>query len=212
VVPAPVEPEVLELAASAVVLAGHENRRMDRIVLPSLEPGFRSNRFTDEHGVYDVAGTEIGVSYRNLGGRRFRVAVGGGGEREFRVASWDGEEIALERDDGRRLRVPVGVDGERHHALVEGRTITLIERPRFAERAAARIEGGCVAPMPGKVTKLCVQRGAEVARGDLLVVLEAMKMEHPVKAPRDGVIAQLLVGEGDQVYAEDLLVVVASSD
>jgi len=55
------------------------------------------------------------------------------------------------------------------------------------------------APMPGLVKQLSVHAGQEVSKGDALIVLEAMKMEHTLAAPRDGVMAEILVSEGDQV-------------
>jgi len=61
--------------------------------------------------------------------------------------------------------------------------------------------------MPGKIFKMMVNVGDEVAEGDVLLVTEAMKMETNVKAKRDGVVKQLVFGEGDQVEQGDLLIV-----
>ena len=68
-----------------------------------------------------------------------------------------------------------------------------------------------VAPMPGKVTRLQVEAGQTVEGGTVLVILEAMKMEHPVTAPHDGVVERVAVAEGDQVDADDVLVVVQAA-
>lgn len=57
------------------------------------------------------------------------------------------------------------------------------------------------APMPGLVRDVFAAQGARVARGDRLVLLEAMKMEHGLTAPRDGVVAEVLAAAGDQVTA-----------
>lgn len=48
--------------------------------------------------------------------------------------------------------------------------------------------GGFGAPMPGKVTKVLVEEGQEVSKGDVLVIMEAMKMEHRIEAPADGTV------------------------
>jgi len=53
--------------------------------------------------------------------------------------------------------------------------------------------------MPGKVILLRVCAGQSVRAGETLLVLEAMKMEHPMRAPEDGVVTELRVAEGDQV-------------
>jgi biotin carboxyl carrier protein len=65
--------------------------------------------------------------------------------------------------------------------------------------------------MPGKVVELRVAEGDVVQAGQVLMIMEAMKMEHSVTAPQDGTVAQLLVVAGDQVDADALLVVVSES-
>lgn len=62
------------------------------------------------------------------------------------------------------------------------------------------------APLPGKIAMLRAEPGQKVQAGDVLVILEAMKMEHALTASRDGVIAETLVHEGRQVKAADVLV------
>jgi 3-methylcrotonyl-CoA carboxylase alpha subunit len=62
------------------------------------------------------------------------------------------------------------------------------------------------APMPGLVKQVRAKTGHDVSRGDALVVLEAMKMEHTLAAARDGTVAEIYVADGDQVSDGDLLV------
>ena len=86
--------------------------------------------------------------------------------------------------------------------------VALIERPRFAAAGAAeQVAGGLAAPMPGKIISVEVTTGQDVAAGQLLLILEAMKMEHRVLAPRDGVVGEIRAAAGDQVGGGDLLVV-----
>jgi 3-methylcrotonyl-CoA carboxylase alpha subunit len=66
--------------------------------------------------------------------------------------------------------------------------------------------------MPGLVKGLAARPGARVARGDVLVVLEAMKMEHALTAPRDGVIAEVAVAEGAQVTDGTLILALEPED
>ena len=62
------------------------------------------------------------------------------------------------------------------------------------------------APMPGVILSIDVTTGAEVKRGDTLMVLEAMKMKNQLRSPRDGVVAELYVSVGTQVrFGETLL-------
>ena len=68
--------------------------------------------------------------------------------------------------------------------------------------------GGLNAPIPGKVIDLKVKVGSKVKKGDTLVILEAMKMEHQVKAFEDGKVSKLLIRKDDQLENGTLLMVV----
>ena len=63
------------------------------------------------------------------------------------------------------------------------------------------------APMPGKILKISVAVGASVASGDVLLILEAMKMENEISAPVSGTIREIRAREGDSVNTGDVLVV-----
>jgi 3-methylcrotonyl-CoA carboxylase alpha subunit len=69
-----------------------------------------------------------------------------------------------------------------------------------------------ISPMPGLVSAVRTATRAAVRKGDALVVLEAMKMEHVLTAPRDGVVAEMLVTEGDQVTDGQLLLRLEAQD
>ncbi len=83
---------------------------------------------------------------------------------------------------------------------------------RFGLRTASHVaasgasgDGAILAPMPGRVTAVLVEEGQQVAKGQRLVILEAMKMEHALLAPFDGVVAALKTSEGGQVSEGALL-------
>ncbi len=78
--------------------------------------------------------------------------------------------------------------------------------PLTASGGAHAAEGSLAAPMPGVVTLLKVSPGADVAAGETLIVMEAMKMEHAIKAPNDGVVKAFRFAPGDQVKEGDLLI------
>ena len=65
------------------------------------------------------------------------------------------------------------------------------------------------APMPGTILKVNVQNGQAVKEGDVLVVLEAMKMENEIMAPKAGTVSQVLVSKGSSVDTGTPLVVLA---
>ena len=80
------------------------------------------------------------------------------------------------------------------------------------ERAAPRAKAGGAAasgeiraPMPGAIVDVLVEEGQEVAKGDRLLVLEAMKTQQPFSAPHDGTVRRLTVAKGDQVADGALL-------
>jgi pyruvate carboxylase len=62
------------------------------------------------------------------------------------------------------------------------------------------------APIPGLIATLSVSVGSKVAKGDKLLMMEAMKMQNTVYAPCDGVVAELHVALGDTVESKDLLI------
>ncbi|MGB2569316.1 acetyl/propionyl/methylcrotonyl-CoA carboxylase subunit alpha [Micromonospora citrea] len=87
----------------------------------------------------------------------------------------------------------------------------LVELPRFPLPTAELAAGSLLAPLPGAVTRVHVEVGRRVAAGDLLLTLEAMKLEHPVLAPADGVVAELPVPAGGQVDTGAVLAVIDST-
>jgi biotin carboxyl carrier protein len=88
--------------------------------------------------------------------------------------------------------------------------VRVIDRKHRHAGSDASAEGKqtLVAPMPGKVVAVLVAPGAEVERGQGILVVEAMKMQNEVKAPRDGVVAEVKVCAGDTVNAGQVLAVI----
>ena len=84
--------------------------------------------------------------------------------------------------------------------------------PRFTDPADAVASGSLLAPMPGTVVKVVVEAGAQVAAGDVVLVLEAMKMQHTVTAPHDGTVTEINVEPGAQVASGEVLAVVATEE
>jgi propionyl-CoA carboxylase alpha chain len=86
-------------------------------------------------------------------------------------------------------------------------SVALTELPRFPEPETELAEGTLVAPLPGQVSRVVVVAGQRVRAGELLMTLEAMKLEHPVHAPAAGVVTSLPVSAGAQVDTGTILAV-----
>ncbi|MGB3556442.1 MAG: biotin/lipoyl-containing protein, partial [Jannaschia sp.] len=138
-------------------------------------------------------GAEIAARVAALGAGRFWVIV-------------DDATHEITRDDGWRLDgASVAAEVARGPGAVHvfwGNVYSFGTRDPLAVTAAGGAASGVVeAPMPGLVKAVFVEAGAQVAAGDRMAVLEAMKMEHTLTAPRDGIVAEVLVAAGAQVEA-----------
>ena len=82
--------------------------------------------------------------------------------------------------------------------------------PAAAAAPVAVAAGEAVkSPMPGNILKINVTQGQKVNEGDVIMILEAMKMENEIPAPKDGTVAQVVAAKGASVNAGDTLVVLA---
>ena len=95
-------------------------------------------------------------------------------------------------------------DEERVVVFYEGQAYEF-DRSSRGNVGAAAGDGAILAPMPGKVTSVEVSQGEKVAKGQRLLTLEAMKMEHGLVAPFDGVVAELNAKAGAQVQVDAVL-------
>ncbi len=122
----------------------------------------------------------------------------------------DGEAIL--RVDGVRHVVPfVMVDDEVHFDF-RGEVISAEVSAGSRSRKGRQREHSMAAPMPALVMKILVEAGQEVAKGDALLILEAMKMEHQVSAPHDGVVVEIRCKTGEMVQPPEDLVVLEKRD
>jgi pyruvate carboxylase len=134
-----------------------------------------------------------------------------------------GQEISIDLERGKTLIVTYVAVSETHDDGTrtvffelngQPRAVRIVDRSQVARRPPQRkVEPGNArhvgAPMPGSVATVAVTVGQKVARGDVVVTLEAMKMETAVRAEQDGQVAEVLARPGLAVDAKDLLVVIA---
>ncbi len=200
------EAELLRRAQLAALWLQGQSRREAR-VLREAPSGWRNARLPEQERVFLHGEREFPVRYRALRDGRFRLGNGP----TARIHAWRPEGIDAEID-GRRARARISRDGDRLLVHGPGGDAELRLRPRFELPPQEAAAGSLVAPMPGKVIELRVAAGDAVRAGDTLLVLEAMKMEHPIRAARDGVVCEIRVSLGEQVENGALLLVVETPE
>jgi propionyl-CoA carboxylase alpha chain len=195
--------EELDRRARIAALWIQGANRAEARVLGDVPSGWRNARMPDQRIVFSAGEQELAVAYRSQRDGRFRFADG----TSARVHDWSERGIDVEID-GRRRRARITRRGDR--ILVDGPLgdVELRIEPRFVAPGSEEQSGGFVARMPGKVIDLRVAVGDTVRAGETLLVLEAMKMEHPMCATEDGVVTEVRVALGEQVESGALLLVV----
>ena len=114
--------------------------------------------------------------------------------------------------DGKNVAVQLNAAGDAYTATVNGKSFTVKVSEGIASAAAAPASSGegkpLPSPLPGTIVKILVQEGEEVAADDVILVIEAMKMETEIKAPAAGVIREINVTPSQVVAAGDTLVTI----
>lgn len=141
------------------------------------------------------------VEIAPLGGNRYRVTVDGLALEVEAEALSDGRLRLL--SEGRRVIAEVTLAGERRFVRLGALDFVFDRETSGLRRGgggkAAGQSGSLEAPMPGLVTRVLVAPGDEVKKGQPLVALEAMKMEHLIRAPRDGRVVRVAATLGAMV-------------
>ena len=203
------EDAAVELHAAAAALAGAALRRAQAPVLAPTPSGWRNLPSALQRTSYAVGDRELSVGYAH---RREGTAVEVDGRALDGVRVWSATAGAVDLEvDGVRRRYDVSRDGLTTWVDSPLGSTTLVEVERYPEPGSGLAEGALAAPMPGTVVRVDVEPGASVSAGQVLVVLEAMKMEHAVRAGVDGVVSSVAVGAGQQVESGALLVVVEAA-
>lgn len=102
--------------------------------------------------------------------------------------------------------------GDTVHVSYKGRTYRIEKAGGRRSGAGGASSGEMKAPMPGLIVDVITAEGAEVEKGDKLLILEAMKTQQTFTAPFKGVVSKLAVTKGQQVTEGQLMVLVESSD
>jgi propionyl-CoA carboxylase alpha chain len=185
----------LTFEAAAAALAAQARRRRGH-TLPS---GWRNNPSQLQRAAYE--GYDVGYRITPFALEVNGVAI------DARLVACSSKSVELEVD-GVRRRYDVTLAGE--SAWVD--CAPLRELPRFGDAHHHGVHESLVAPMPGSVVRVDVATGDEVAAGQTLVVVEAMKMEHTVAAPHAARVAEVCVAPGEQVDGGRVLVLLEDAE
>ncbi|MFG1684203.1 biotin carboxylase N-terminal domain-containing protein [Nonomuraea sp. NPDC049269] len=179
-----------ELAVLAAALAQAAANRAAAPVLRSLPSGWRNVRsqplravFHEAEAVYQPLPDGIEL----ITAEPSRIVLERGGVRHaFEIAHYDGK-VCVDSPSG---------------------SVELTPAPRLPEPVEQVAPGSLLAPMPGSVLRVEVEPGDRVVKGQAVLVLEAMKMEHQIAAPADGVVSGVHVEKGQQVEAGAVLAII----
>ncbi len=193
----------LEQATTAAALWIQGENRNNASLLKEAPSGWRNSRLPRQKISFEYFDKEIKVTYKANRDGSFDLNE----DTKASILKWTATGIDLEVNNTRffskvtRKNDDLVVHGPWGDALLK-------ILPRFTLPGAELQAGGLVAPMPGKVIDLKVKVGSKVKKGDTLVILEAMKMEHQVKAIEDGKVTQVLIKKEDQLENGALLMIV----
>ena len=193
----------LEQAGITAALWIQGENRDKAPILREIQSGWTNSRLPKQKISFQSDSEEILISYKSNRDGSFDVndAV------TAKIIKWNPSGIDIEIDNTRFFSK---ITKSNETLVVHGPWGDILFKilPRFKSIGQETRDGGLIAPMPGKVIDLKVKVGSKIKKGDTLVVLEAMKMEHTVKAVEDGVIDELFVSQNDQVENGALLMVI----
>ena len=128
-------------------------------------------------------------------------------EKNVEIISFDNEMLECVIDDV-RSQYQIYRDEDSLFVFDSFNDIQLKVLPRFVDPNTSSIEGGLLAPMPGKISEVLIKKDQKVKAGQSLMIIEAMKMEQTIKSPNAGKISKIMVKKGQQVEnGESLLVI-----
>ncbi len=195
------EEEIFNFAKVGAMWMQGKNRS-EAMVLQNIQSGWNNARLPYQEVKLSLDDQEYRMKYKSLKDGNFVSA-----ESEIiRMFDWHEDFIDVEISNV-RYRSKITMDDDL--LLIQTHKGNLLFKilPKFNVTQEEAIKGGLTAPMPGKVVEIKIKKGSNIKKGDTLLILEAMKMEHKVLAPDNGKIKEVLIKENDQVENGQTLVV-----
>lgn len=157
-----------------------------------------------QHHAFEYNGKDYDVRCDLIADQEYRVVISG---TQFVAKVMCIEENFIDIEvDSSRVRCDIHLGENTWYVHTSSWNLEVRARPLFSLKDTTHLTGNLSAPMPGKVLTLEVKNNTQVQSGELLLVLEAMKMEHRIVAPFDGVVSAVHVAIGDIVEKDVLLV------
>ena len=193
----------LEVAAITAALWIQGENRENATLLKEIQSGWTNSRLPKQKISFQSGSEEISISYKSDRNGFFNI----NNDIKAKVIKWNPYGIDIEIENTRFFSK---ITRSNETLVIHGAWGDILFKimPRFKSIGQEVKDGGLIAPMPGKVIDLMVEVGSKIKKGDTLVVLEAMKMEHAIKAIEDGVIDELFIKNNDQVENGALLMVI----
>ena len=186
------EDEVKNYAIIASMWIQAKNKN-ESPVLKDMKSGWSNAKLPNQEIKFEINKKELSIKYKNTREGFFIVE-----DKKAEVLEWHSDFIDVELS-GERYRSEITL--KKDLILVHTHKGDLLFKvlPKFKLAKTEEVKGGLNAPMPGKVIEIKVKKSSAVKKGETLLILEAMKMEHKVAAPSNGKVTKILVKEGDQV-------------
>jgi acetyl/propionyl-CoA carboxylase alpha subunit len=188
--------------AVAAALADRASRIEHTPSPPTIPPGFRNVGADRQTTDYMYGDERLEVVYTNWTGGVTVLEPGGVTVSKATPWSVNLEHGGVVRD------LAVSRYGDLRFVDSEAGSARLVELSRYPTTDSTATAGSLHATMPGRIVRVEVEVGDTVAPGTVLVVLEAMKMEHTLSSPREGVVKEIKHRVGDQVETNDILIVI----
>ena len=196
----------LDHSASIAALWIQGENRNNASLLNEIPSGWRNSRLPKQTISFKYLEQDITVAYQSNRNGFFDL-----NENSIaRIIKWNKKGIDIEIDN-KQFSSKVTKKGNRILVHMPWGDVLLEILPRFLVPGSEIETGGLKAPMPGKVIDLKIKVGSKVKKGDILVVLEAMKMEHQITATENGKVTELFIKEGNQIENGALLMVVEAN-
>ena len=193
--------EIVRFAKVGAMWVQGKNRD-EAMVLKNLQSGWNNGRLPYQEVKLKLNEEELKIKYKPLRDGSFISED----NENIRIFNWAHDFIDVEISNV-RYRSKISLEDDLLLVHTNKGDLLFNILPKFNIAQEEVIKGGLVAPMPGKVVEIKVKKGSNIKKGDTLVILEAMKMEHKVLAPDNGKVKEVLIKENEQVENGATLVV-----